>query len=407
MPINPYLLGYTIPDNVKPTITQLAVYPIGEKATINSKHEVKKIKTVYANSKYSINKQDTIIANGDIGFGIECNDSETGSTNQNAVFSIELQADGKRIYYYEMEKFSFENSRYVNTHMDYKEKQKNNFKIQKCFLSKNNKIEIYKDVVNFGVVNFNDNSLHLIKFIVTDFTGNSSDISLKVKSTSKCNLKALPIIDNAILFDCLKDNEYKKDDIEIFIPAYALFDDLLFNHSETPIIKGTHSFLHRIQNKETALQKPYSLSIKPINLPIYLQNKAVVISINNIGKKNYEGGSFKNGYVTTQTKIFGNFAVSIDTTAPSLKPNFKFTAKNYADFSKTKKIEIGAKDNLSGIKKYRATIDGNWVLCEYEIKKDLLFYTFDNTIKSGKHVFNLEVKDDKDNTSTLNFIFDN
>lgn len=75
------------------------------------------------------------------------------------------------------------------------------------------------------------------------------------------------------------------------------------------------------------------------------------------------------------------------------------------DLSKAKTIEVTAKDELSGIKKCRASIDGKWVLCEFETKKNLLFYSFDEFITPGIHSFKLEVRDDKNNLSVLQFTF--
>ena len=37
--------------------------------------------------------------------------------------------------------------------------------------------------------------------------------------------------------------------------------------------------------------------------------------------------------------------------------------------------------------------------------KDILFYTFDENINIGEHVFKIEVTDDKNNTSALSFQF--
>ncbi|HEY0030307.1 MAG TPA: M23 family metallopeptidase, partial [Bacteroidia bacterium] len=157
-PVNPYFFGFKVNDTVKPRITQLAIYPMDEKASINGKHAAKKIAPVYSKGKYTYLKTDTISVNGAIGFGIECYDTETKSTNKNSVFSIELQSGGKRIFYYELEKFTFENARYVNAHVDYASKQLHNTKIQKCFLAKNNQLGIYKNVINNGVLEFNDDS---------------------------------------------------------------------------------------------------------------------------------------------------------------------------------------------------------------------------------------------------------
>ncbi len=404
MPINPYCFGYKIADTVKPRITQLAIYPLDDYSTINGKKASKKIVPIYKKGKYFFLKQDTILVNGNIGFGIECYDTETKSTNKNAVYSIELQSGGKRIYFFEMEKFSFENARYVNAHIDYESEQKYGTKIQKCFVSKNNQLEIYKNAINGGVINFTDDSVHWIKFIVKDFVGNTTELMLRVKSSFKKTSNKE--IESPVLFsDCLKENVFNSDDIKIIIPAFTLYDDIIFNCEKPSSITGTFSPMYKIMNEETALQKAISISIKPIHLPDLLQNKACIVSINKKGGKVYEGGSFADGWVSTQTRSLGRFAITIDTIPPKIKPNFKLIKDQIPNLHKAKTIGILVNDNLSGIRKYRATIDEKWVLCEYEFKKSLLFYTFDDTITYGLHQFKIEVTDNKENKSTLLFIF--
>lgn len=398
-PINPYFFGYKVPDNTKPEITGIFIYPINETASINGKRFVKKIKPIKGKGDYFLSLADSLIVNGSIGFGIEGYDTESRSSNQNGIFSIELLSGGKRIYYHELEKLSFETSRYVNAHIDYQEKQKNNRKIQKCFLSRNNKLEIYKDVVNNGIINFTDDSVHWIKIIVRDFNGNGSQIMMKVKSTSKIKVIAKIPDPKKTHFDCLKENKVIKDDIQIILPPLTLYDDLDFNYFFSPPAKETYSKLHHIMNSSVPVQKPYELAIRPSGLIDSLQKKACIISINDKGKRNYEGGNFINGFVSTQTKTFGNFAVVIDTTGPKLKPVFNYIKDKTVEMKGFKKIGIIAKDDLSGIKKYNAFIDGNWVLCEYEFKEDLLFYTFDEHVSPGAHRFNIEVTDGKGNIS--------
>jgi murein DD-endopeptidase MepM/ murein hydrolase activator NlpD len=402
-PINPYFFGYKIPDAVKPKITLLAIYPLDASSSVNGKNTVKKIKPLYTNGKYSLNKADTLTLNGKIGFGIEAFDTENRSTNQNGVFSIELQSGGKRIYYHEFEKFSFENSRYVNTHIDYE--QRNSHKIQKCFLSKNNQAGIYKDLVNNGIIDFKDDSIHWIRFIVKDFAGNTSELMLKIKSSSATKSFFSNKPQSQTLFDCTKENAFKNENVQVSIPAYALYDDIAFTYSSGLKQKGTYSNVHRIHNDKVPLQKAYSLSIKADQLPERLRDKACIISVNPKGRPVYEGGTYKDGMVTTNIKTFGSFAIAVDTIPPKIKTAFKYTPGTTVNLSNAKTISIIADDNHSGIKKYRAKIDGKWVLCEYEYKKDLLFYTFDGSLEKRVHTFEIEVTDDKGNSSTLLFSF--
>ena len=51
--------------------------------------------------------------------------------------------------------------------------------------------------------------------------------------------------------------------------------------------------------------------------------------------------------------------------------------------------------------KYKGTIDGKWILMEYDSKKDLLIHHFDSQMASGKHTFKLVVTDDRGNQKIL------
>jgi len=74
--------------------------------------------------------------------------------------------------------------------------------------------------------------------------------------------------------------------------------------------------------------------------------------------------------------------------------------------SKEKYIKIKIKDKLSGIKSYNAYINGEWILFEYDAKKDLIKYDFsDIELKGKKHTFTLSVKDKVDNNTSYEITF--
>lgn len=400
-PVNPYYFGYKVPDTIKPRITMIAVYPADDNTLINRKYLVKKIIPAYRKGKYTFKAADTLEISGDAKFGIECYDTENKSTNQNGPFSVELQEGGKRVYYHEMETFSFENARYVNAHIDYEDNQLHKTKIQKCFLAENNLAGIYKGIENNGIVSFDDDSLHWMKFTIRDFAGNETALTLKVRGKKP----TVPIKTRKIspeIFDCMQENNFETPDIKIKIPALALYDDLEFKYSKVNTGVSKYSSVHSIQNETVALQKSIQVSIKSNNLPDSLASKACLLFIDSKGRKSYAGGKFEGGWVTTQTKNLGKYYIGIDTIAPRLKApvkNQKDTA--ILDLRKATSLAVIARDDLSGIKKYRATVDGNWVICEYELKQDLLFYKFDETLAAGIHNFYLEVTDDKGNRSNL------
>ena len=63
-------------------------------------------------------------------------------------------------------------------------------------------------------------------------------------------------------------------------------------------------------------------------------------------------------------RVYGNFVVASDTSAPYVKPlNFKQGGKVTAS---SLCMKMG--DNLSGVREYRCFINGEWVLSEFDGK---------------------------------------
>jgi len=56
-------------------------------------------------------------------------------------------------------------------------------------------------------------------------------------------------------------------------------------------------------------------------------------------------------------------------------------------------IMLKISDNLSGIKSYRGTMNGKWILMDYDAKSNLLTYFIDERMPKGKNSFHLVVTD--------------
>jgi hypothetical protein len=88
-----------------------------------------------------------------------------------------------------------------------------------------------------------------------------------------------------------------------------------------------------------------------------------------------------------------------DTLAPVIKP---LNITNNKNISAQQSIRISISDNLSGIKSYRGTLNGKWILMDYDPKNKLLEYHFDELLNQGVNRFSLEVADDAGNKSSYN-----
>ena len=88
-----------------------------------------------------------------------------------------------------MDGFPFSESRYINSHIDYETYMKDNMYIERAFVLPNDKLDNYRNLVNRGVYNFNDNKIHNVLITVSDVNNNKSLLTFQVRSQTDqtCN----------------------------------------------------------------------------------------------------------------------------------------------------------------------------------------------------------------------------
>jgi murein DD-endopeptidase MepM/ murein hydrolase activator NlpD len=386
--INPQLLGIQIPDNIPPVITAMYVYRLNEQP-FNEFTPKQYFQVVGSNGKYTLNKVKTINLNGEVGFGITATDKHNGMSGINGVYSIELAIDGKLIYTSALERFSFENSRAINSHIDYPAFLNYKRSIQKSFVDPGNPLQIYSNLVNNGRITFNDGQIHHVNYTLTDSKGNKSTLLFNVQANSKALINS-PNHVAGPTFSFNKMNEFMTDDIKVVLPKGTLYNDLNFVYKKLPKPQNAFSAMHQIQNTLTPLHIGFELAIKADSSLTKYQTKALIVNNN----RSSQGGIFENGYVKTNLKTFGSFFITIDTIAPVITPLNIASGKNMNSISK---MSFKIRDNLSGIKSFNGYIDGKWVLMEFDTKTATLWHTFDERTASGKHSLELIVADMKDN----------
>ncbi|HJX71882.1 MAG TPA: M23 family metallopeptidase [Bacteroidales bacterium] len=397
-PLNVLRFGFNILDNIAPEIKHLAVYPVEPSSIINGRNNKVIYEPVRINGEYIL--KDTLTASGMAGFGIETYDYLNGSGNRCAVYSIELAVNGLIVYYHEMNKFSFSEVKYLNSHLDYEERILNNLSIHKLFPDPNNKLSIYKTVHNNGIVYFSDDSVYHVRISVKDAYSNSTSLFFKVSGTKSNHAPLQNTTDSSFVktFYYSQVNTYQTPEIKIVIPEYALFRDIDFKYAALKKDTLPYSDLHVIHSDLTPLCGSYRLSIRTKNMSVNLAKKAFIASVDRKNKLNVFGGTWQNGFVSASVDCFGRFFILVDTMAPSVKP-VAFRSNQYCKADDTISFEIT--DDLSGLKSYNGYIDDEWALFEYDKKSNSLSYTIDKErLTPGiKHALEIVVVDDRNNIS--------
>ncbi|NCD68474.1 M23 family metallopeptidase [Mucilaginibacter agri] len=386
--INAQLFGLTIPDQVPPSISAIAVYrlngnPFSEKTAHNF------YAVTGAAGHYRMLQPQVLEIGREAGLGIACIDQNSASANRNGAYSIEVKLDGTTIYTMAMERFAFDQTHAINAYIDYPTAQTTGRMIQKCFVLPGSKISIYPQAINRGIIKLTDDEVHDVEYVVKDVAGNTSTIAIKVKAGSDEKSTIVPTTPGSTRFHYDQTNTFTNDGLKVIIPPGNLYDDLDFTFSKLPKHVGAYSATYHLHNRLTPIHDEFDVWIKPDSTIGQLANKAVIIGA---GDAIYE-----DGYVKAKAKGFGDFYVKVDNEPPFIRP---INIVKGGSMAHKPKISFKIGDSLSGIKSYIGKIDGEWVLMEWDFKTKVLNYTFDTSITPGKHTLELTVTDNKDNAAT-------
>lgn len=400
IPVNPLLFEFGITDKFKPVIEKLGIYPIGRRSYVNGKNRSLKLNVSGGNGNYHISSDNTISISGEAGFGLKSYDILNSTNNKCSVFSIELRIDSSLVYSYKMDSFSFNESGYINSHIDYESYMREKAFYERTYLLPGDRLSVYEENVNRGVYKFTGKKKHRVEITVSDIHGNRSKLTFYVRSVDPPeNSAVLKENDDVTMMPYGRNNRFISGNVSVTIPADALYDTLWFRFGKTDAQAGMYSKLYHIHDKYTPLHKPFHLTIKPDEIPAGKSTKLLIIKLTDDRKKIPLSASWDNGRLSANSGSFGNFYVGIDTVPPSIVP-VGFTPGS--DLGGREILRMRIRDDLSGIKSYQPQIDGKWALFEYDQKNELIIYRFDpERIRKGtNHVLTLTVTDNRDNVRT-------
>ncbi len=394
-PMNPFLFGLTAKDTRKPTINELRVYPLDENASINKSKEPLSVRlTQKPDGTY---QAENLQAYGKIGFAIGTIDQQDLANNKNGIYAITTSINGRTNFELKMDKFSFAETRYLNRMIDYslyKDKRK---RVQKLYIEKNNPLSIYTQQVDNGFINIGDSLSYQYQINVSDYMGNHVIINVPItgkKDTIKASTTKKEVLEDYVYSD--QGYTYKEGKYEVYIPKNSLYEDT-FLHLKT---EGDKLILHE------DLIPVHKNIIVSYDLSAYNENdrdKLYLGRLNYKGDVYYSNTTIKDNRLQISTRILGSYTIGKDTDSPKIKA-VNFTKGKW--MSKYRYLKFEITDITSGIKGYRATVNGKFILLEYDPKTRLLTYDFnDNTITDTENNLKLIVTDNVGNSTTFETTF--
>ncbi|MDT0606967.1 M23 family metallopeptidase [Croceitalea rosinachiae] len=367
-PTNPLLYGYQVRDATNPTLIGLFGYPLSEDAQINQ--TANKVQINFTKQNDGSFLADKVTASGSIGFGFNGFDRQDMAANKNGVYSVKQTVNGKVHSEYDFETFSFRETRYINTLIDYAHFGKFRQRIQKCFKDENNKLDIYKSLYLDGKVLVKEGFNYNVEIEIADIENNTIKVIIPVegKKESLRREKEIPKTDHFILAN--KPNTFDLGGAKVYFPIGTFYQDLFID-----LKKGKDTI--QIHNETVAVHRNFTISFDASKFQKSEQKQFFIARIDDKGNLRYNKTYKRENTFTTRTRALGTYSVAKDTIAPVIKPK-NFKPKEW--LSNYRYLSLKITDDLSGINNYSAYLNGEWILMEYEPKTNTITYNFDDKI---------------------------
>jgi hypothetical protein len=424
--INPLSFGFTeIEDRLSPIPEKIALRSMDIDSRVNDKfgryeYYVQKI----AEGNYII--QNSILAKGNIGIELLAHDKLNLSHFRCGINYIEMHVDDKLLYSHSIDKFSFTDQRYILAHMNYPVLKATGSRYHKLYIDEGNGLKFYKTDENKGVLTINPGEEKKVEIIMRDVYGNKSLLTFNMKGSnvtdevfgmSSINNSSYAIQKNTLVINspgCGEEHEphvslyhkgnsftlnetyygkggkvflfdlreYLPDSIDVcgkifrtnlkaIVPStsdYKYFGDFVDLHfSKNALFENLYLTTTYEKTDETreyfsfgdpkhALFKTIQVSLKPAL--IYERDKKTAVYKNEGKYFSYVGGSWQNDQMVFNTRDFGTYTILRDERPPTIE---RIRLSNID-------ARFRIKDDLSGIAKFEATIDGKWLLMHYDNK---------------------------------------
>lgn len=393
-PMNPLMFGINIKDTRAPLIKGLYVYPLGEEAHVNGSSKMQKLNLIpQSDGSYTVPKID---ACGTIGFGINTVDQMDGEPNQNGVYQIETVVNGDKIFQANFQKFSFAETRHLNKLIDYGYFARNNSRIQKLFVEPSNPLSIYSNIAHEGLVNVQDSLSYDYTVRIKDFAGNERVVRIPIIGKMKTNVAPKEEKVTDYFVQANQPANFESNGIDIYIPKNSLYEDIYLD-----IVFEDEKV--KVHEDEVPLISSYTIGFDVSKYKPEDRKQLFIAELNKWGKPNYSTTTKNGDRFTTSTRNFGTYTLATDNTPPKVSPvNFK----DGQWISSNKDLKVRISDDLSGINSFRATVNGKWILMEYEYKNNLLTHDFsDGVVTDTENKLKVEVTDNVGNNTVYEATF--
>ena len=389
--LNPLLFGMPLEDNISPDIIRLAVYD----RTISTYDQTPKI--------YSLKKVDgvytpvggKITAPSDkVSFAITAYDRYTGSTNQNGIYAAAVFDGDERISSFEIDNISYDETRYLNAHIDYRLRATGGPWLQHLSPLPGYANSIYTTDSRKGILTMGGTE-HKLSIFVADANGNTSRMRFLVEPPANNPVQKQITATQKFIPNYV--NVFENDHVHFYLPENALYDTVNFVYKESA---NNGSTIYQLHNATIPVHSHFTVNIKA-DFPIDDTGK-IVMKRSYGSKQDFQKANNNKGWYSASFREFGDFELLVDREPPTIIPVGFRDNMNAAGLGR---IVFSVKDNSEDLQSFTALLDGKWLRFSNDKGRNFI-YVFDDHCPPGPHVLVVTAIDLVGNKTekTYNFI---
>ena len=391
-----------ISDKTKPTLKGIKVYAVTEKGyMIPGKSRYYYVKN--ANGKLVVNNGDPldvsefITEDSYLAFAFHVTDKLDGAGNVCGIHHTHLYKDEKKIHEQKTDYMNFDHNRFLNSHQDYFEFKQNKRNIHKSFKTVINPLPIYP--LPGGLVSWNSCNGNY-RFKAVDVHGNWVVLNFAIQNQTEVKPAKNPFNVSGKYYFPDSVNTVLYDDFQLLLEPGTFYEPL----QKVLRVDSTQQYLsyeYQFSESEIPVQKEFDVRMRTPDLPENFPfNKLGIGVISDNGWMSWKSGDYINEWVEATSRSFGKFVLLVDSIPPKITP---LDFSNGKVISRYRNVQLTIEDNLAGVWKYKAFINGEWALMEYDRRKKRYIVPFDkrskHLLKKGENEIKIWANDGKGNIS--------
>ena len=383
-----------IVDNIAPRATRIMIYGDEYRGKVALNKPMKEATEI--DGKIIVNCQLSIVncmeAWGRISAAISANDYMNGTHNNYGVRYVRLYVDDRLVSSSDVDRFSFDENRLINSWTDYAEQRTTGRWYMRASIAENNELRMLRADEQRGWVTIDEERDYHFRYELEDLYGNRSTYRFVVRGKRMeipCRVPSY-----YYLMDASRDSRFYVQGFELWMPQGTLFDDVELDYDVMPS-ENDQAPIYQLTTTRIPLRRAAEITL-PTHKSESVDGSKLYVARVDGKRRTYCGGTYQYGRITANITELGSYTVCADTIAP------KITPIGSTSWRKQGRIVCRIADGETGIRDYRGTIDGRWVLFKYSSKNARL--TCDlraEGIGPGRHQVEIKVTDMRGNVRVV------